>query len=96
VNAATRPEAGGNFIDTANVYTNGTSKRLLGELLADHPSTDERGLPSTLGGVINVGATSSGSNPSPPGGHSWAGDGDYDALIDLLLEARKDKIDLSW
>ena len=27
-------EAGGNFIDTANVYTNGTSERLLGEFLA--------------------------------------------------------------
>jgi aryl-alcohol dehydrogenase-like predicted oxidoreductase len=29
-------EAGGNFIDTANVYTNGTSERLLGEFMADH------------------------------------------------------------
>ena len=27
--------AGGNFIDTANVYTNGSSERLLGELLRD-------------------------------------------------------------
>jgi aryl-alcohol dehydrogenase-like predicted oxidoreductase len=27
-------EAGGNFIDTANVYTNGTSERLLGEFIA--------------------------------------------------------------
>ena len=26
-------EAGGNFLDTANVYTNGTSERLLGEFL---------------------------------------------------------------
>jgi len=26
-------EAGGNFIDTANVYTNGTSESLLGEFL---------------------------------------------------------------
>ena len=29
-------EAGGNFIDTANVYTSGTSERLLGEFTADH------------------------------------------------------------
>ncbi len=29
-------EAGGNFIDTANVYTNGTSERLLGEFMQDH------------------------------------------------------------
>jgi aryl-alcohol dehydrogenase-like predicted oxidoreductase len=29
-------EAGGNFIDTANVYTNGTSERLLGEFMSGH------------------------------------------------------------
>ncbi len=29
-------EAGGNFIDTANVYTNGASERLLGEFLSGH------------------------------------------------------------
>ncbi|MGK7943607.1 MAG: aldo/keto reductase [Microcystaceae cyanobacterium] len=27
-------QAGGNFLDTANIYTNGTSERLLGELIA--------------------------------------------------------------
>ena len=29
-------EAGGNFIDTANVYTNGTSETLLGEFMTGH------------------------------------------------------------
>jgi aryl-alcohol dehydrogenase-like predicted oxidoreductase len=29
-------EAGGNFIDTANVYTNGTSERFLGDLMEGH------------------------------------------------------------
>jgi aryl-alcohol dehydrogenase-like predicted oxidoreductase len=29
-------EAGGNFIDTANFYTNGTSESLLGEFMKDH------------------------------------------------------------
>jgi aryl-alcohol dehydrogenase-like predicted oxidoreductase len=29
-------EAGGNFIDTANVYTNGTSELFLGDLMAGH------------------------------------------------------------
>lgn len=29
-------EAGGNFIDTANVYTNGTSEKLLGEFIKEH------------------------------------------------------------
>jgi aryl-alcohol dehydrogenase-like predicted oxidoreductase len=29
-------EAGGNFIDTANLYTNGTSESLLGEFMQGH------------------------------------------------------------
>ena len=29
-------EAGGNFIDTANVYTNGTSESFLGEFMESH------------------------------------------------------------
>jgi len=29
-------EAGGNFIDTANLYTNGASEKLLGEFLQGH------------------------------------------------------------
>src|SRR5580692_3538327 len=29
-------EAGGNFIDTANIYTNGTSESLLGEFMKGH------------------------------------------------------------
>jgi aryl-alcohol dehydrogenase-like predicted oxidoreductase len=29
-------EAGGNFIDTANIYTNGTSETFLGEFIKDH------------------------------------------------------------
>jgi aryl-alcohol dehydrogenase-like predicted oxidoreductase len=29
-------EAGGNFIDTANIYTNGTSESFLGEFMAGH------------------------------------------------------------
>jgi len=29
-------EAGGNFIDTANLYTNGTSENFIGEFMRDH------------------------------------------------------------
>jgi aryl-alcohol dehydrogenase-like predicted oxidoreductase len=29
-------EAGGNFVDTANVYTNGTSESFLGEFMQGH------------------------------------------------------------
>jgi aryl-alcohol dehydrogenase-like predicted oxidoreductase len=31
-------EQGGNFIDTANIYTEGTSEKLLGEFIAGHRS----------------------------------------------------------
>jgi aryl-alcohol dehydrogenase-like predicted oxidoreductase len=33
-------EAGGNFIDTANFYTNGTSESLLGEFMKDHRQSE--------------------------------------------------------
>jgi aryl-alcohol dehydrogenase-like predicted oxidoreductase len=29
-------EAGGNFVDTANIYTNGSSEQFVGEFIADH------------------------------------------------------------
>jgi aryl-alcohol dehydrogenase-like predicted oxidoreductase len=29
-------EAGGNFIDTANIYTNGTSETMVGEFMSGH------------------------------------------------------------
>ena len=31
-------EAGGNFIDTANIYTLGTSERMLGDFIAELPA----------------------------------------------------------
>src|SRR5687767_5047298 len=34
-------EAGGNFIDTANFYTAGTSERIIGEYLAERRCRDE-------------------------------------------------------
>lgn len=34
--------AGGNFIDTANVYSNGVSEEIVGRWLADHPSDAEK------------------------------------------------------
>lgn len=34
--------AGGNFIDTANIYTNGTSEKYVGELIASERFGDRR------------------------------------------------------
>ena len=36
-------EAGGNFIDTANIYTNGTSETLLGEFMQGPPGARRAG-----------------------------------------------------
>ena len=58
-------EAGGNFIDTANVYTNGSSEQFVGEFIKDHrqslvlstkysnamPGNDPNAKPSTTSAV---------------------------------------------
>jgi aryl-alcohol dehydrogenase-like predicted oxidoreductase len=45
-------EAGGNFIDTANAYTDGTSERFLGDFMADHRERIVLGTKYTLSGPL--------------------------------------------
>jgi aryl-alcohol dehydrogenase-like predicted oxidoreductase len=50
--------AGGNFIDTAHVYTNGTSEKLVGEFIAgdrDHFVVATKYTPSTAGDLVKAG-----------------------------------------
>src|SRR5258708_39303719 len=47
-------EAGGNFVETANVYTNGTSETLLGEFMSGHR------------GRVVLATKSNGPGPTPP------------------------------
>ena len=47
-------EAGGNFIDTANAYTNGSSEKIVGELIA--PDRDKWVLASKYSLPLNMGA----------------------------------------
>src|ERR1044071_8382833 len=54
-------EAGGNFVDTANVYTNGSSERILGEFIKDDRA-------SVVLSTKYSNATS-GSDPNTAGNH---------------------------
>ncbi len=78
-------EAGGNFIDTANIYTAGTSESLLGEFLAGQRESV----------VLATKYTNSapGTDPNAAGNHRKSM---FQALEASLRRLRTDYIDLYW
>jgi aryl-alcohol dehydrogenase-like predicted oxidoreductase len=78
-------EAGGNFIDTANVYTNGTSERMLGEFMTGHR---ERIVLATK--YTNAGP---GNDPNAAGNHRKSM---MQAVEASLKRLKTDYIDLYW
>jgi aryl-alcohol dehydrogenase-like predicted oxidoreductase len=78
-------ESGGNFIDTANVYTNGTSERLLSEFMQGHR---ERIVLATK--YTNAVA---GNDPNAAGNHRKSM---VQALEASLKRLKTDYIDLYW
>jgi aryl-alcohol dehydrogenase-like predicted oxidoreductase len=78
-------EAGGNFIDTANVYTNGTSEQLLGEFMAGHRDRI----------VLATKYTNAapGNDPNAAGNHRKSM---IQAVEASLKRLRTDYIDLYW
>jgi aryl-alcohol dehydrogenase-like predicted oxidoreductase len=78
-------EAGGNFIDTANVYTNGTSERLLGEFIAGQR---ERIVLATK--YTNA---APGNDPNAAGNHRKSM---MQAVEASLKRLKTDYIDLYW
>ena len=78
-------EAGGNFIDTANVYTNGTSERLLGEFIQGHREQI----------VLATKYTNAapGNDPNAAGNHRKSM---VQALEASLKRLKTDYIDLYW
>jgi aryl-alcohol dehydrogenase-like predicted oxidoreductase len=78
-------EAGGNFIDTANLYTNGTSETLLGEFMRDHRHSMVLATKYT-----NANA---GSDPNAAGNHRKSM---VQALEGSLRRLKTDYIDLYW
>jgi len=80
-------DAGGNFVDTANVYTEGRSEELVGKFI------DERGLREQV-----VLATKFTFNPQP-GNPNAGGNGRkniYRSVEDSLRRLKTDYIDLYW
>jgi aryl-alcohol dehydrogenase-like predicted oxidoreductase len=78
-------EAGGNFIDTANVYTNGTSESFLGEFMEDHR-------PSVVLATKYTNAAP-GTDPNAAGNHRKSM---VQAVEASLKRLRTDYIDLYW
>src|SRR5271163_2857864 len=78
-------EAGGNFIDTANVYTNETSEQLLGEFMAGHRDKIVLATKYTNAGP--------GKDPNAAGNHRKSM---VQALEASLNRLKCDYIDLYW
>jgi aryl-alcohol dehydrogenase-like predicted oxidoreductase len=78
-------EAGGNFIDTANLYTNGSSENLVGEFIHDHRQSVVLATKYT-----NANA---GNDPNAAGNHRKSM---VQALEGSLRRLKTDYIDLYW
>ena len=89
--------AGGNFIDTADVYANGSSETLVGQFIKDSASRDEIVL-STKFGFNSSARQTGGTNPG--GGNPNAGGNGakniHRALNASLKRLKTDYIDLYW
>ncbi|HEX4795552.1 MAG TPA: aldo/keto reductase [Humisphaera sp.] len=79
-------EAGGNFIDTANMYTNGTSESFLGEFMADHRE-------SVVLGTKYTNSAPSGNDPNVGGNQRK---NMMQACEASLRRLKTDYIDLYW
>jgi aryl-alcohol dehydrogenase-like predicted oxidoreductase len=78
-------DAGGNFIDTANVYTNGSSERLLGEFMEGHRQE--------IVLATKYANAAPGTDPNAAGNHRKS---IMQALEASLKRLRTDYIDLYW
>ncbi len=81
-------EAGGNFIDTANMYTRGHSEKILGDHVGRHPSRRDRLVLATkfMGNLF----------PADPNGGGAHRKGILAACEESLRRLQTDYIDLYW
>ena len=90
-------DAGGNFIDTADIYSGGESERLVGQFIADTGGRDDIVLATKFafnGSASPLTATQSGAGNPNAGG---AGAKNIHRAIDASLKRlRTDYIDLYW
>jgi hypothetical protein len=80
-------ELGGNFVDTADGYTGGTSETLIGEYLADAGGRDR---------VVLATKFSLGSTPGNPNSGGNGRKSVYRALEGSLRRLKTDYVDLYW
>ena len=80
-------DAGGNFIDTADVYAGGKSEELVGRCIADRNLRDQLVLATKFGFNTQVGNPHAGGN-----GRKWI----YSALDNSLRRLKTDYVDLYW
>lgn len=78
-------EAGGNFVDTANIYTNGTSETMLGEFMEDHRDSIVLATKYSNSGVMG--------DPNAGGNNRKAMMREVEASLKRL---KTDYIDLYW
>ena len=80
-------DAGGNFIDTADVYSSGQSEEMVGRLIADRKLRDQVVLATKFGFNAQKGNPHAGGN-----GRKHI----YGALEDSLRRLKTDYVDLYW
>jgi aryl-alcohol dehydrogenase-like predicted oxidoreductase len=81
-------DAGGNFIDTANIYTRGHSEKILGDFFEKHPGRRDRTVLATkfYGNLY----------PGDPNGGGSGRKSIYAALEQSLRRLKTDYVDLYW
>ncbi|HEY1572067.1 MAG TPA: aldo/keto reductase [Pseudonocardiaceae bacterium] len=85
---ATYLDLGGNFIDTANFYTNGHSERILGDYFAAHPGRREH--------VVLASKFFTNLFPGDPNGGGAGRTSIMAQLDETLRRLRTDHLDLYW
>lgn len=85
---ATYLDRGGNFIDTANFYTNGHSEKILGDWFAAHPGRRDR--------VVLASKFFTNMFPGDPNGGGAGRSSIIAQLDETLRRMRTDHLDLCW
>ena len=85
---ATYLDRGGNFVDTANFYTNGHSEKILGDWFAAHPGQRDR--------VVLASKFFTNMYPGNPNGGGAGRSSIIGQLHETLRRLRTDHVDLYW
>ena len=85
---ATYLDRGGNFVDTANFYTNGHSEKILGDWFASHPGQRDR--------VVLASKFFTNLYPGNPNGGGAGRSSIIGQLHETLRRLRTDYLDLYW